>query len=181
MDIEWITRACRTCTLLGPHNASRVATHHRTNEKTNPFPFLAMVAAASTGCGAGEPATANWKHGRGGRDGKEESLRALGKGEGPCLPKVNATQRWVIPIRCHTTPNRWVEARGAATSAVGGAKGLEEGLARWLGGRWSEDSWQHRRPTKERKQNLSRYRMKKIKRNFGRKIKVLFLCQCFSS
>jgi hypothetical protein len=65
--------------------------------------------------------------------------------------------------------------------AVGGAKGLEEGLARWLGGRWSEVSRQRRRPTEERKQKLSRYRKKKINRNFGGEIEVLFLCHCFSS
>jgi hypothetical protein len=35
--------------------------------------------------------------------------------------------------------------------------------------------------TEERKQKLSRYRKKKIKRNFGRKIKVLVLCHCFPS
>jgi hypothetical protein len=32
--------------------------------------------------------------------------------------------------------------------------------------------------TEERKQKLSRYRKKKIKRNFGRKIKVLVLGHC---
>jgi hypothetical protein len=63
--------------------------------------------------------------------------------------------------------------------ALGGAKGPEEGLAWWIGGRWPEDSRQRRRPTKEKKQKLSGYIKKKIKRNFGRKIKVLFLRHCF--